>query len=90
MNIIGQIFNEVIAIFGINEKEADGKGLWIKFEESLQEIFDDYGIKKDLTKELSECCRAEIKVHQPPWDGNPEHDLTDPIEYCDKYGKRIV
>jgi len=38
MDIIGQIFNEIISIFGINEKEANEKGLWEIFERSLISI----------------------------------------------------
>lgn len=41
MDIIGQIFNEVIATFGIDEKEADDKGQWKKFEKALKEILYD-------------------------------------------------
>ena len=47
MDIIGQIFIEVISIFGIDEKEADDKGLWKKFEKSLKKILrDQTGILK--------------------------------------------
>ncbi len=47
MDIIGQIFIEVIAIFGIDEKEADQKGLWKKFEKSLKEILYDQTQNQD-------------------------------------------
>jgi len=47
-NIIGQIFVEVVAIFGINEREADKKGLWEKFEKSLREILHDHESKKHV------------------------------------------
>ena len=41
MDMIGRIFNEVISIFSIDEKDADDKGLWEKFEKSLWEILYD-------------------------------------------------
>ncbi len=50
-DIISQIFNEVIAIFNVDEKDADDKGSWKKFEKSLKEILSK---KAKVTEEFVE------------------------------------
>lgn len=40
-------------------------------------------------KEVTECCGAEIMVHQPPPDHHPEHGPPDSIESCDKCGRKM-
>lgn len=41
-----------------------------------------------VAREVSECCEATITCHQPPPDHHPEHGPPDPIESCDKCGKK--
>ena len=60
-----------------------------------EEVAEKYGIDfckgcgyQCEAREVSECCEAEIVVHQPLPDHHPEHGPPDPIESCDKCGKK--
>ena len=62
-----------------------------------EEVIEKYGIKictgcgpfPCSEREVSECCEAEIKVHQPDPPYHPEASPADPIEYCDECGRRV-
>ncbi len=41
------------------------------------------------TREVSECCEAEIATHQPSHSHHPEAGPADPIECCTECGKEV-
>ena len=53
------------------------------------EICEECGCYPRGTREVSECCEAEIVTHQPSHSHRPEAGPADPIERCTECGKEV-